>query len=100
MKLEGTFVVHAAREGVWDQIRNPGIMGGCIPGCEAIEQLDANSYRAIVGVKVGPIKARLSLAVAVTKEEPPSVVHSRTRAEEGHRPSPRPSHNLLRHPQL
>src|SRR5258707_12192926 len=83
MKLEGTFVVHAAREVVWDQIRNPGIMGGCIPGCEAIEQLDANSYRAIVRVKVGPINARSSLVVAETKEEPLRVVAARTRAEEG-----------------
>jgi uncharacterized protein len=95
MKLKGTFVVHAAREAVWDQIRNPGIMGGCIPGCEAIEQLDANSYRAIVGVKVGPIKARFSLVVEVTKEEPPSVVHSRTRGEEGTRASVVTSENLL-----
>src|SRR5258708_9388564 len=95
MKLEGTFVVHAAREAVWDQIRNPGIMGGCIPGCEAVEQLDGKSSRAIVGVKVGPIKAGFSLVVEVTKEEPPSVVHSRTRGEEGTRASVVTSENLL-----
>jgi carbon monoxide dehydrogenase subunit G len=95
MKLEGTFVVRAAREVVWDQIRNPGIMGECIPGCEAVEQLDATSYRAIVGIKVGPIKARFNLVVEVTQEEPPSVVHSRTRGEEGTRASIVTSENIL-----
>jgi hypothetical protein len=95
MKLEGTFVVHAARDAVWDKIRSPAIMGGCIPGCEAIEQIDANSFRAIVGVKIGPITTRFNLIVEVTKEEPPSAVHSRTRGEEGTRASVVTSENLL-----
>lgn len=95
MKLQGTFVVGAAREVVWEKIRNPAVMGGCIPGCEAIEQIDANSYRAIVGVKIGPITARFNLIVEVTREEPPSLVHSRTRGEEGTRASIVTSENLL-----
>jgi carbon monoxide dehydrogenase subunit G len=95
MKLEGNFVVHAARDVVWEKIRNPGLMGACIPGCEAIEQIDAMSYRAIVGVKVGPIKARFNLVIEVTQEEPPSVVRSRTRGEEGTRASVVSSENLL-----
>jgi carbon monoxide dehydrogenase subunit G len=95
MKLEGTFVVRAARAAVWDQIRSPAVMGQCIPGCEAIEQLDAMSYRAIVGVKIGPIKARFNLVVEVTSEEPPSVVRSRTRGEEGTRASVVTSDNVL-----
>jgi uncharacterized protein len=95
MKLEGSFVVHAARDVVWEKIRSPAIMGGCIPGCETIEQLDANAYRAIVGIKIGPIKARFNLVVEVTKEEPPSVVRSRTRGEEGTRASVVTSENLL-----
>lgn len=95
MKLGGTFAVHAPRAVVWDRIRNPVLMGECIPGCEAIEQLDATSYRAVVGVKLGPIKARFNLVVEVTREEPPSLVQSRTRGEEGTRASVISSENLL-----
>lgn len=95
MKLGGSFTVHAPRAVVWEKIRNPALMGECIPGCEAIEQLDAMSYRAVVGIKVGPIKARFNLVVEVTKEEEPSVVQSRTRGEEGTRASVVTSENLL-----
>jgi len=95
MKLKGNFVVNATRDVVWEKIRNPALMGGCIPGCESIEQLDAISYRAIVGVKIGPIKARFNLVVEVTREEAPSVVRSRTRGEEGTRASVVSSENLL-----
>jgi hypothetical protein len=96
MKLEGNFVVRAARDVVWERIRSPRLMGECIPGCESIEQLDMTSYRAIVSVKIGPIKARFNLVVEVTKEEPPSLVCSRTRGEEGTRASIVTSENLLR----
>lgn len=96
MRVEGSFIVAAPRERVFAEITNPALMAGCIPGCEAIEVVDAKTYRARILVEVGPIKARFNLVVEVTEEEPPARVASVTRGEEGTRASVISSNNELR----
>jgi hypothetical protein len=87
MRIEGTFTVAAPRERVFAEITNPALMAACIPGCEAIELVDAKTYRARVVVELGPIRARFNLVVEVTSEEAPARVLSVTRGEEGSRAS-------------
>ncbi|MDX2482456.1 MAG: carbon monoxide dehydrogenase subunit G [Pseudodonghicola sp.] len=96
MKIEGDFEVPAPRSEVWEKIRDPQIMGQCIPGCEAVEQVDDTSYRAQVSVKVGPIKARFKLLVEVTDEQAPHTIISRTSGDEGTRASVVRSDNIVR----
>ncbi len=95
MRIEGSFTVAAPRERVFAEITNPALMAGCIPGCEAIEVVDAKTYRARILVEVGPIKARFNLVVEVTEETPPERVVSVTRGEEGTRASVISSNNEL-----
>jgi carbon monoxide dehydrogenase subunit G len=95
MRVEGSFTVAAPRERVFAEITNPALMAGCIPGCEAIEVIDAKTYRARILVEVGPIKARFNLVVEVTEVEPPARVVSVTRGEEGTRASVVSSNNEL-----
>jgi uncharacterized protein len=95
MRIEGSFTVAAPRERVFAEITNPALMAGCIPGCEAIEVIDAKTYRARILVEVGPIKARFNLVVEVTEEEAPARVLSVTRGEEGTRASVVSSSNEL-----
>lgn len=75
---------------------NPDIVGPCVPGCEKVEILGPNSYRAHVGVKVGPIKAKFALTVEIIKETPPEEVISVTRGEEGSKASVVQADNILR----
>ncbi len=96
MKIEGDFEVEAPRAEVWDKIRDPQVMGACIPGCESVEQVDETSYRAQVSVKVGPIKARFNLLVEVLDEQPEHTILSRTSGEEGTRASVVNSDNVVR----
>lgn len=96
MKIEGDFEVEAPRAEVWDKIRDPQIMGACIPGCESVEQVDDTSYRAQVSVKVGPIKARFNLLVEVLEEQLEHTILSRTSGEEGTRASVVNSDNVVR----
>jgi carbon monoxide dehydrogenase subunit G len=95
MKFAGAFDVMAPQLAVWEKIRDPGLMAQCIPGCESIERVDDTSYRAVVGVKVGPISARFNLMVEVVGEEPPARVRARARGEEGGRASAVSSENTL-----
>jgi carbon monoxide dehydrogenase subunit G len=95
MKLEGAFSVAAPRSKVWSCITDPGVMAACVPGCSRIEQLSPTSYRAVVAVAIGPIKASFNLVVDVTGEEPPLRVLSSTRGEEGTRASMLAADNVV-----
>lgn len=95
MLIEGQFNLPAPRDRVWEKVRDPAVMSECIPGCESIEQIDETSYRSVVAIKVGPIRARFNLVVEITEEVEPETVRSRTRGEEGTRASVVASENLL-----
>jgi carbon monoxide dehydrogenase subunit G len=87
MKLEGTFSINAPRTAVWMAIRDPALMARCIPGCETAERIDDTRYRAVVGVKFGPISARFNIVVEIEEEIAPRMVRSHARGEEGTRAS-------------
>ncbi len=87
MRIEGNFDISAARAAVYRHITDPGLMALCVPGCETIERLSPTSYRALVAVSLGGIKARFNLVVDVVREQAPDLVLSRTRGEEGSRAS-------------
>lgn len=95
MKLEGAFTIAADRARVWQDIRDPSVMAACIPGCELAEPLGEDSYRAIVGIKIGPISARFNLVVEITEEIALELVRTKARGEEGTRASVVSSDNLL-----
>lgn len=95
MKIESTFVVRAPRDLVWRHIVDPQRMLTCVPGCESIEPKGPNTYRAVVRIEVGPIKTKFNLDVTVDLEEPPAVIVSTTRGEEGTRASTLSSTNRL-----
>jgi carbon monoxide dehydrogenase subunit G len=87
MRIEQSFEVEAPLDAVWAEIRDPERMVICVPGCESIEALDETTYRAVVGLSVGPIRARFNLTVAVEEERPPLYARTTTTGEEGSRAS-------------
>jgi carbon monoxide dehydrogenase subunit G len=95
MRIEGSFTVAAPIEQVFERITDAALMAGCIPGCEAIEVVDAKTYRARILVEVGPIKARFNVVVEITEQQAPTRVLSTTRGEEGSRASILSSSNEL-----
>ncbi len=87
MKIADSFVVDAPLERVWRMITDPEIVGPCIPGCRGIEIVGPDSYRADIGVAVGPIKTVFSVTVEKTDQRPPHFAAAATRGEEGSRAS-------------
>lgn len=87
MRIEGVFDIAQSRDVVYRHITDPGLMARCVPGCESIEQISPTGYRTRVTISVGGIKARFNLVVEVTREQPPGLVISQTRGEEGSRAS-------------
>ncbi|MGD8429185.1 MAG: carbon monoxide dehydrogenase subunit G [Ectothiorhodospiraceae bacterium] len=57
---------------VWEALNDPEVLAACIPGCESMEEVEENVYRATVTQKVGPVKARFKGRVTVSEQQPPS----------------------------
>ncbi len=96
LKIQDSFTLKATQGDVWRAIMDPGTVAPCVPGCEHVEVLGPNSYRANVKVKVGTIKANFRLNIEITKETPPLEMLSTTRGEEGSKASVVQAENILR----
>ncbi len=87
MKVEKKFTVNAPIEKVWSVLTEPQLIAQCIPGCEAVEQVEDNKYKATVRVEVGPIKTAFKLdIVEIERQEPHYTIYD-TSGDEGGRAS-------------
>lgn len=59
------------RDTVWEALNDPAVLQACIPGCEAMERLEADVYETAVTTRVGPVKARFRGHIRITDAEPP-----------------------------
>ncbi len=96
MRIEDRFIVAAPRQLVWTAIKDPAIVGPCIPGCQGVEVVSPILYKARIRVAIGPIKAEFNVEVEILSETEPEEVRSRTRGEEGSRASSVSAENTLR----
>lgn len=82
MIVEGQFPVAAPPDVLMQHLFDVRLVASCLPGCESLEPLDADTYRAVVAVGLAGVNARFDLQVQVTRREPREV-HAVTRGEEG-----------------
>ena len=75
MKVTGSAVLHAPREKVWSALQDPAVLVRTIPGCQQLEQVGPDSYRATVTAGVASIKGTYTGDVRLTDQaEPKSFV--------------------------
>jgi carbon monoxide dehydrogenase subunit G len=96
MKVEKTFTVNAPQQLVWEFVKDPSLMAPCIPGCKGITTIDEKNFKALIGIKVGPITAKFNLQVEIIEETPPTEIISKTRGQEGTRASTVTADNIVR----
>jgi carbon monoxide dehydrogenase subunit G len=65
---------------VWEALNDPDILQQCIPGCQSLDREAADTLRAIVEIKIGPIGARFNCVVTIADINAP---HSYTLTAEG-----------------
>jgi carbon monoxide dehydrogenase subunit G len=71
MHFEGTQRIQAPIEKVWQTLLDPAQLGPCMPGFQSLEVVDAQHFKAKVGVGIAAIKANFTLDVAMKDLEPP-----------------------------
>src|SRR5213080_4177279 len=68
MRFETQIPMHVPRQSAWDFLWDVPRLTACVPGCEAVQELEPNTrYQAVVRDKVGPFTLRVPLAVEVLK---------------------------------
>jgi len=86
MLIDGQFPVAAPPQALLAHLFDARLMASCLPGCETLEPLDDDRYRAVVVIAMAGIKARFDLQVEVTRRDE-SQIWAVTRGEEGGRAS-------------
>ena len=68
---EGSAFVACAPEQVWQTLLDPTKLAKVIPGCNKLELVGPNSYRADLSLGVGAVRGRFEATVSLTELDPP-----------------------------
>lgn len=71
MKVTGSAVLNAPREQVWAALIDPAVLVRTLPGCQQLEQVGPDSYRATVYAGVASIKGVFSGDVRLSDQAEP-----------------------------
>ena len=82
MLIDGQFPIAAPPALLMQHLMDVQLMASCLPGCETLEALDAERYRAVVVLGMAGIKARFNLQVQITRRDEHNI-WAVTRGEEG-----------------
>ena len=71
MKLQGAYDVPAPRQTVWDAFQDPAHLRQALPGCEKLEAVGPDEYKATMKVGVGGVKGTFEGKVRLAEKKPP-----------------------------
>ena len=71
MKIEGAHEVSAPRQRVWEAFMDPEQLRKAIPGCERLEAIGDDEYKATMKVGVAAVKGTFEGKVRITEKNPP-----------------------------
>lgn len=72
MKIEGSADIPAPRDKVWAAFLDRNILAQALPGCEKLEAIGPNEYKATMKVGVAAIKGTFEGKVKLSDLEPPN----------------------------
>ena len=71
MKLEGSYDVKAPRQKVWEAFLDPETLRQAIPGCEKLELIGNDEYKATLKIGVAAVKGTFEGKVRLLEKKPP-----------------------------
>ena len=72
MEMTNSRIVPATPEKVWAALNDPETLKASIPGCESLERVSADEWRAVMAAKIGPVSAKFSGTMRITDSTPPT----------------------------
>jgi uncharacterized protein len=70
MKLEGSYEVKAPRQKVWSAFLDPETLQKAIPGCEKLEMVGPDEYKATLKIGVAAVKGTFEGKVRLSDKKP------------------------------
>lgn len=82
MEFSGSQTIDAPIEAVWAYLLDVNKVAACAPGFQSLEELGEEHWKAVVGVSVGPVKAKFTMDVTRPEMQEPDhmVVKGRGKA--------------------
>ena len=71
MKIEGSYEIPVPRQKVWDAFLNPDVLRQAIPGCEKLEAVGNDEYKATMKIGVAAVKGTFEGKVRLSDLRPP-----------------------------
>lgn len=71
MKVDSTYEIQAPRERVYAALIDPEVLKQAIPGCQSLERIGENLYKATLKAGVGAIKGTFEGEVRLEDMRPP-----------------------------
>jgi len=72
LRGEGHTFVSVDPATIWRTLLDPASLAAVIPGCDALDLIGENEYRADVTLGVGPVRGRFQARVALSELDPPN----------------------------
>jgi carbon monoxide dehydrogenase subunit G len=72
MKIEGSHDIPAPRQKVWDAFLDPDQLRQAIPGCEKLEALGNDEFRATMKIGIAAVKGTFDGKVKIIDKQPPT----------------------------
>ena len=77
VKFDGEISVRAAREAVFEKLRDARAFAACVDGVSALTEIDGSHYTAALETRIAYMRFKFAVAVEVTRLEAPQLIEAR-----------------------
>jgi len=72
MDIHGSYTFQAPAQAVWDLLVDATAISSCLPGCETLDSIDENRYRAVLTLGIAAVTGRYEGTVKMKDLDPPN----------------------------
>lgn len=66
MEITSSYVIQGPRQSVWAHLLDPRALSACVPGMQALELIEANTYKATLTAGAGPVSGTFDGTVTLS----------------------------------
>ena len=71
MDLSGSYTFAAPATTIWNMLTDPQVVASCLPGCDRLEPIGGDRYRAELTLAVASVTGKYTGTVAMLDKRPP-----------------------------
>lgn len=76
--FDGKIALNVPAEAAWDFLIDINKFSSCLPGIDAIKQIDEKTFEGVISATVGPISGKFSFRSTILESRPPEQMLVRT----------------------